>query len=66
LEIEIILKKMDDNCSRLKDMSRKYLFALIFVVEYLLSSCNGTKNKINDENEMQFKKNYKKEKKPTV
>ena len=31
-------------------MSRKYLFALIFVVGYLLSSCNETKNKINDEN----------------
>ena len=31
-------------------MSRKYLLALIFVVGYLLSSCNETKNKINDEN----------------
>ena len=31
-------------------MSRKYLLALIFVVGYLLSSCNETKNKINDKN----------------
>ncbi|WP_081698283.1 DUF4738 domain-containing protein [Bacteroides graminisolvens] len=31
-------------------MSRRYLFAFMLVVGYLLSSCNGTKNKINDKN----------------
>ncbi|MDO9154363.1 MAG: DUF4738 domain-containing protein [Paludibacter sp.] len=31
-------------------MNRKYLFTLMLIVEYLLlSSCNGTKNKINNE-----------------
>lgn len=30
-------------------MNRKYLFTLMFIVGYLLLSCNGTKNKINDE-----------------
>ena len=30
-------------------MNRKYLLTLMFMVGYLLSSCNGTKNKINDE-----------------
>jgi hypothetical protein len=30
-------------------MNRKYLLILILAVGYLLSSCNGTKNKINDE-----------------
>ncbi|WP_319504365.1 DUF4738 domain-containing protein [Bacteroides graminisolvens] len=31
-------------------MNRKFLLTSIFVVVYLVSSCSGTKNKINDEN----------------
>ncbi len=31
-------------------MNRKFLLTSIFVVGYLVSSCSGTKNKINDEN----------------
>ena len=31
-------------------MNRKFLLTSIFVVVYLVSSCRGTKNKINDEN----------------
>lgn len=30
-------------------MNKKYLFTLMFIIGYLLSSCNGAKNKINDE-----------------
>lgn len=34
---------------KLKYMNRKYLFTIMLIVGHLLSSCNGTKNKINND-----------------